>query len=499
MSLTEKNPNNNNNMDEPLLSSPNGKKEPKSKPVEVVCSSVLTWVVVFEEVKRLGYIAGPMVAATVSQYLLQIISMMMVGHLGELALASTAIAISLAGVTGFSFLLGLASALETLSGQAFGAKQYRKVGIQTQTAVFCLLLVCIPLSLIWINMEKILLVMGQDPEISHEAGQFILWLIPGLFGYAVLQPLIRYLQTQSLIFPMLLSSCGCLLIHIPLCWILVYKTALANVGAAVAIGITFWLNVIFLGLYMKYSPTCAKTRVPPSMELFKGIREFFSLAIPSAVMVCLEWWSYELLILLSGILPNPQLETSVLSVCLNTISSLYAIPYGLGAAASTRISNELGAGNPRAAQIAVYAVMLLAIAETTIISSSLFASRKVFGYVFSNEKEVVDYVTRMSPLVCISVILDSLQGTLSGVSRGCGWQHIGAYVNLAAFYLCGIPAAAILCFWVQLRGVGLWVGIQAGAFTQTVLLSIITISINWEKQARIAKERLSEGVAPIVI
>jgi len=32
-------------------------------------------------------------------------------------------------------------------------------------------------------------------------------------------------------------------------------------------------------------------------------------------MCCsLEWWSYELIILLSGLLPNPQLETSVLSV-----------------------------------------------------------------------------------------------------------------------------------------------------------------------------------------
>ncbi|MBA0828796.1 hypothetical protein Goarm_013431, partial [Gossypium armourianum] len=45
-----------------------------------------------------------MVAVTLSQYLLQVISTMMVGHLGELALSSSAITISLAGVTGFSFL-----------------------------------------------------------------------------------------------------------------------------------------------------------------------------------------------------------------------------------------------------------------------------------------------------------------------------------------------------------------------------------------------------------
>jgi len=70
----------------------------------------------------------------------------------------------------------------------------------------------------------------------------------------------------------------------------------------------------------------------------------------------------------------------------------------------------------------------------------------------------------------------------SGVARGCGWQHIGAYINLGAFYLCGIPAAALLAFWLNLGGMGLWIGIQTGAFTQTILLSIVTSCTNWEKQ-----------------
>ncbi|TYI36968.1 hypothetical protein ES332_A03G179300v1 [Gossypium tomentosum] len=389
----------------------------------------LSWAAFVEEIKRAGYLAGPMVAVTLSQYLLQVISTMMVGHLGELALSSSAIAISLAGVTGFSFLLGMACALETLCGQAYGAQQYRKLGIHTYTAIFCLILVCIPLSILWLYMGRLLVFIGQDPLISQEAGKFILWLIPSLFAYATFQPLVRYFQTQSLITPMLICSCASLVVHIPLCWALVFKSGLESIGGAIAISISNWLNVIFLALYMLYSPTCTKTRAPITMELFQGIREFFRFAIPSAVMICLEWWSYELLILLSGLLPNPELETSVLSVC--------------------------------------------------------------------NEKEVVDYVTTMAPLVCASVVLDSLQGVLSGIARGCGWQHIGAYVNLGAFYLVGIPVAATLAFWLQLRGVGLWIGIQFGAFTQTILLAIVTSCINWEKQAIEARERVFQGSSSI--
>lgn len=226
------------------------------------------------------------------------------------------------------------------------------------------------------------------------------------------------------------------------------------------------------------------------MELFKGIREFFRFAIPSAFMICLEWWSFEFLIMLSGLLPNPKLETSVLSVCLATTSTLYPIAEGLGAAASTRISNELGAGNPLAARRSVFTVIFVVASESIIVSTSLFASRHVFGYVFSNEKEVVDYVTAMAPLLCVSVILDSIQVTLSGVARGSGWQNLGAYINLAAYYLCGVPVAVLLAFWFQLGGKGLWMGILSGSLLQSVFLSILTCCTDWEKEADKARDRI---------
>nr|XP_043633715.1 protein DETOXIFICATION 14-like [Erigeron canadensis] len=444
------------------------------------------------EMKKLGYVAGPMVAVTLSQYLLQVISVMMVGHLGELSLSSTSIAISLSSVTGFSLILGMSSALETLCGQAYGAQQYKKVGTLTYTAIVSLLIVCIPLSIFWRYTGDLLILTGQSPSISHEAGKFITYLIPALFASAILQPLVRYFQMQSMLLPMLASSAVALCVHIPLCWALVYKTGLGNIGGAISMGVAMWSNAIFLLFYMVYSSACAKTRSPITLEVFHGMRLFFSFAVPSAVMICLEWWSYEFLILLSGLLPNPELETSVLSICLNTIATLYAIPYGFAAAVSTRVSNELGAGNPRGARVAVKAIMILAVIETTIVSTIVFVNRHIFGYIFTNEKEVVDYVTRIAPFLCLNIIMDSLQGTLSGVARGVGWQHLGAYANLAAFYLVGIPVAAYLGFCTSLRGEGLWLGILVGATIQVFLLSVVTISTNYEKQVTKARERLFE-------
>ncbi|KAB9272547.1 hypothetical protein FH972_027018 [Carpinus fangiana] len=131
------------------------------------------------------------------------------------------------------------------------------------------------------------------------------------------------------------------------------------------------------------------------------------------------------------------------------------MPYAFGAIASTRVSNALGAGNPRAAKVAVKAIILLEIAEMVTVSMILFFCHNVLGYAFSKEKEIVHHVADMGPWICLSIIMDSLQAVFSGVARGSGLHHIGAYVNLGAYYLFGTPVGAVLAFVLHLGGNGL--------------------------------------------
>lgn len=179
----------------------------------------------------------------------------------------------------------MASALETLCGQAYGARQYQKLGTYTYGAIISLLLVCLPISIMWMYIEKLLILLGQDPLISAEAHKYSVWLIPALFPYAILQLITRYLLSQSLVLPMLWSSVVALVIHVPMCWSLVFRFGFGTAGAALAIGISHTLNVTFLGIYMYQSKACEKTRVTSAGDVFTSIKEFFRLAIPSAVMI----------------------------------------------------------------------------------------------------------------------------------------------------------------------------------------------------------------------
>ncbi|PKA56500.1 MATE efflux family protein DTX1 [Apostasia shenzhenica] len=418
--------------------------------------------------------------------------------------------------------MGMASALETLCGQSYGAKQHHMLGIHLQRAMFVLVIVCIPVSIIWANTGQILMALGQDKDISIEAGLYAKWLIPALFAYGPLQCNIRFLQTQNTVIPMLVTSSVTTLFHLLVCWLLVFKSGLGNKGAALSNSISYWVNLMMLTVYIMLSPSCKNSWNGFSKEAFCDLLSFIKLAIPSAAMVCLEFWLFEFIVLLSGLLPNPKLETSVLSIIYNTSALIFMIPYGLGAAISTRVSNELGAGRPMVARMAVRVVLVLAVFVGLLVGLILILVQNIWGYAYSNEVEVVRYVSIMIPILATSNFVDGIQCVLASTARGSGWQKIGAFVNLGAYYVVGIPSAVLLAFVAHLGGKlrleiavvwfklgthrysnkllqlilfvqGLWMGIACGLTVQMSLLLIITLCTDWEKAARNARERVHKA------
>ncbi|KAJ1382918.1 Multi antimicrobial extrusion protein [Sesbania bispinosa] len=467
------------NLETPLCSDQHRNHELDAQTPEQCCCCTED---IVEEAKKQLWLAGPLIAVSLLQYSLQMISIMFVGHLGKLPLSGASLGNSFASVTGYSVLLGMGSALETLCGQAYGARQYHMLGVYTQRAMLVLLGLSIPLSLIWFYTSNLLIALGQDHEISTEAGIFNRWMIPGLFAYGLLQCLNRFLQTQNNVFPMLISSGITTLVHILFCWLFVFEYELGSKGAALAISMSYWVNVFLLVVYINFATACASTWNGISKEALNDILSFLKLAVASAVMICFEYWSFEMVVLLSGLLPNPQLETSVLSISLNTCWMVYMISVGLGGAISTRVSNELGGGNAQGALLALRVMIAIAILVGTTVGLVTILVRNVWGKLYSIEDEVVKYVANMMPLLALSDFLDGFQCVLSGAARGCGWQKLCAVINLGAYYVVGIPSAILFAFVFHIGGMGLWMGIICGLSVQGIALVTVNACTDWDRE-----------------
>ncbi|KAL2496370.1 MATE efflux family protein ALF5 [Forsythia ovata] len=434
-----------------------------------------------DEAKDQILFALPMILTNVAYYFIPLVSVMFAGHLGELELAGSNLANSWAAVSGFALMVGLSGALETLCGQGYGAKQYRMLGVYLQASCIITLVFSIAVSVLWWYSDYVLTLLHQDPQISKAAGLYLKYLIPGLLAYGMLQNILRFLQTQSVVMPLVVCSLLPLFLHIGIAYALVHWTTLGFKGAPLAASISLWISVLMLGLYVLCAKKFEDTWKGFRSESFGHIFSNLKIAIPSAAMVCLEYWAFEILVLLAGLMPNSEVTTSLIAMCVNTEAIAYMFAYGLSAAASTRVSNELGAGNPDRAKRAMTVTLKLTILLALCVVIALSFGHNLWASSFSGSPVIINAYATMTPFLVLSILCDFIQGILSGVARGCGWQHLAMCINLATFYLIGMPIAGLLGFKFKLYAKGLWIGLICGLSVQTIGLLLLTRFTKWTR------------------
>ncbi|KAL3652570.1 hypothetical protein CASFOL_002251 [Castilleja foliolosa] len=401
----------------------------------------------------------PMILTNVSYYLIPLVSVMFAGHLGDLELAGANLANSWAAVSGFDLMVGLSGALETLCGQGHGAKMYRMLGIYLQASCIITIFFTIIVSVVWWYSDNILILLHQDPQIAKAAGLYLKYLIPGLVAYGVLQNILRFLQTQSVVMPLVVCSLVPVALHVGIAYGLVYWTTLKYRAAPLAASISLWISVLMLGLYVIKADKFKQTWTGLSSESFGHVYSNFKLALPSAAMVCLEYWAFEILVLLAGLMPNSEISTSLIAMCVNTEAICYMVAIGLSAAASTRVSNELGAGKPDRARRAMGVTLKLTVVLAVCVVLALSFGHNLWASSFSDNPVIIN----------------------AGVARGCGLQHLAMFINLGTFYLIGMPIAGVLAFKFNLHAKGLWIGIICGLFVQMLCLLLLTNFTKWTK------------------
>jgi MATE family multidrug resistance protein len=170
------------------------------------------------------------------------------------------------------------------------------------------------LTIIYIFSEPILIFLGESPKIASAAALFVFGLIPQIFAYAINFPIQKFLQAQSIVAPSAYISSATLIIHLILSYIVVYQIGLGLLGASLVLSFSWWIIVIAQFVYIVKSEKCRNTWNGFSFQAFSGLPEFFKLSAASAVMLCLETWYFQILVLLAGLLPHPELALDSLSI-----------------------------------------------------------------------------------------------------------------------------------------------------------------------------------------
>lgn len=195
------------------------------------------------------------------------------------------------------FQLGMASALETLCGQAYGAKKYHMLGIYMQRSWVVLFSIALLLTPIYLFSTPILELMGQPRDIAVEAGSMALWMLPLHFSFAIQFPVQRFLQSQMRNPVIAYSAAVGLVLHVFTSWLFVYKLHMGIVAATCALNFSWWTVVLGQFCYVVFGG-CPLTWTGFSMEAFSGLWDFFKLSVASGIML---WYIVSLTLSLSTV------------------------------------------------------------------------------------------------------------------------------------------------------------------------------------------------------
>ncbi|WCJ23465.1 MATE efflux family protein [Euphorbia peplus] len=456
---------------------------------------------VIEELKQITNIGFPILAMGLINYLKNMILVVCMGRLGSLELAGGALAIGFANITGNSILSGLALGMEPICSQAFGSKNHSIATSTLQRTIIMLFVTAIPISLLWMNLEPLLIYLHQDHEIAKIASLYCRFSIPDLAMNSLLHPIKIYLRSRGTTWPLMWSSLIAIVLHYPITIFLAFNLHLGVAGIAISSFIANLNTLILLIIYIIHSNLTGEShseRESLSNCLYARKTDLWiliRLAIPSCIGVCLEWWWYEFMTISSGYLSNPKTALSTSAIVIQTTSLMYTLPTALSAAVSARVGYNLGANRPKKARLAAGISIGLALVGSILGVLLTTVGREKWVRFFSGDEEIVRLSLIVLPIIGLCEVANCPQTTSCGILRGSARPGIGAMINFYSFYLVGAPLAIVLGFVWEVGFVGLCYGLLGAQIACVVSILVVVYKTNWEREASKAKELVGKSDA----
>jgi MATE family multidrug resistance protein len=230
-----------------------------------------------------------------------------------------------------------------------------------------------------------------------------------------------------------------------------------------------------------------------------GILDFYAygpilkLAIPGILLICSENWAYEIIALAAGWIDGDATTSQgAQSVLVTSVAMFYTIPFGVGISAANRVGNALGAQRPKQAALAAKTALVAACLVALVNASVIFFCRHQWAYLFTDDEQVVALVSKVIPIVAVFIFGDNVAGIADGVLNGQGRQHVGAWFNLAAYYLSSLPLGFFLCFSRGWGLQGIWFGLMISLLAVAVATVMVVLRSDWNLETINAKNRSSQ-------
>jgi multidrug resistance protein, MATE family len=423
-------------------------------------------------------LAVPIAATQLGQIAMMTTDIALIGRLGDEAVAAAALAHTVFFV-GFTFGMGLVSAVAPLAAQAFGGRNPRLVRRALRVGLWAALLISLPMMALPLFGEQILLMLGQAPATAHLAQKYLLGLAWGIAPALAFLAIRGFMGAVNRPEPGLWITLAAIPANALLVYLLIHggtglpRLELFGAGLATTL-INFGMLLAALWFatrrrpFRKYHVLGRIWRIDWPL-----MRQLIVIGGPISLSFLLEYGLFGAAALLMGLISTTALAAH--QVALQIVAILFMVPFGIGIAATVRVGHAVGRNDPAGVRRAGYVATLLGIAcvsalTLAVILGRFAIARFFFGAAAESAGAVIDLTANLLMVGATFFVADGIQTVAAGALRGLNDTRIPLLFAAISYWLVGFSAAYWLAFSTDFGAIGVWIGLSCGTAVYATLL-----------------------------
>lgn len=428
--------------------------------------------------------AAPLVLTQISQTLMGLVDAMMVGRLGEEALAAVAVSTLLFSGVAMS-IKSVDVAVQTFTARRIGQGRDDEVGAVLATAVTVSMsvgLVSMLLGLLW--PSALVNLVSQDGEVRRLGADYL------FLRYCGILPLILFFQLKGMFDGIgwtrvtMAVSVGMNLLNVALNRVLIFglwgSPVLGVKGAALATTVSLVVAMlVILGVGLASSVRHRFRLVSRNNFRRELIGPFLQIGWPPAAQTLGIVVGFLIFYTILG-------RISVLAVAAGNVAMrIAAVSFmpgvGVGAAVQTLVGQSLGQDDRRGAVRAALGGVALSVVVMGMLGVVFVAVPGPIMRLFSDQKDLITTGVPILRLLGLVQLIDAVGLTLAGALRGAGATRAVMLVDVG----CGLflmPPLAYVCG-ITLGGglLGAWIGLVVWFALYAVLMILLFTRMRWQE------------------